>query len=65
MAGPLDAVDPPRDKMTEVGLKCARAGVLVQWLKPPAWKVGDSGFEPHPGLRVSKKQKCLFPVHSQ
>ena len=26
----------------------------MQWLKPPAWKVGDRGFEPHSGLQVSK-----------
>ena len=31
-------------------------GALVQWLKLPAWKVGDCGFEPHSGLQVSKKQ---------
>ena len=29
-----------------------RAGALVQWLKLPAWKVGDRGFQPHSGLRV-------------
>ena len=23
------------------------------WLKLPAWKVGDRGFEPHSGLQVS------------
>ena len=28
----------------------------VQWLKLPAWKVGDRGFEPNSGLQVSKKQ---------
>ena len=32
------------------------AGALVQWLKLPAWKVGDRGFEPHSGFQVSKKQ---------
>ena len=25
-----------------------RAEALVRWLKLPAWKVGDRGFEPHP-----------------
>ena len=25
-------------------------GALVQWLKLPAWKIWDSGFEPHSGL---------------
>ena len=33
-----------------------RAGALVQWLRLPAWDVGDRGFEPHSGLQVSKKQ---------
>ena len=32
-----------------------RTGALVQWLKLPAWKVGDNGFEPHSGLQVSKR----------
>ena len=31
----------------------ARARALMQWLKLPAWKVGDRGFEPHSGLQVS------------
>ena len=39
------------------------AGALVQWLKLPAWKVGDRGFEPHSGLQVSKK-KMFFPAHT-
>ena len=29
----------------------------MQWLKLPAWKVKDCGFEPHSGLQVSKKKK--------
>ena len=29
-------------------------------VKLPAWKVEDSGFEPHSGLQVSKKQN-VFP----
>ena len=33
-----------------------RAGALVQWLKLPAWEVGDRGLEPHFGLQISKKQ---------
>ena len=37
------------------------AGGLVHWLKTPAWKVGDRGFEPHSGLQVSKKEK-IFPI---
>ena len=35
-------------------LRVARA--LVQWLKLPAWKVGDCGLEPHSGLQIPKKQ---------
>ena len=32
------------------------AGALVQWLKLPALKVGDRGFEPRSGIQVLKKQ---------
>ena len=32
------------------------------WLKLSAWKVGDRGFEPHSGLRVSKKQNVSSPL---
>ena len=32
------------------------AAALVQWLKLPARKVVNRGFEPHSGLQVSKKQ---------
>ena len=28
----------------------AWAGALVPCLKPPAWKIGDRGFEPHTGF---------------
>ena len=38
-----------------------RAGALVQWLKLPAWKVGDRGFNPHSGIQVSK-QNVLSPL---
>ena len=31
----------------------------MQWLKLPAWKVGDRGFEPHSGIQVSKKKIFL------
>ena len=31
---------------------------LVQWLKLPAWKVGDRGFEPRSGIQVAKKQNA-------
>ena len=38
----------------------------MQWLKLPAWKVGDRGFEPRSGIQVAKKQKKkgFFPAHS-
>ena len=36
------------------------AGALVQWLKPPVFKVGYHGFEPNCGLQVSKKQEVLL-----
>ena len=32
------------------------AGALVQWLKLPAWKVGDRRFELRSGNKVSRKQ---------
>ena len=31
-------------------------GELVQWLKLPAWKVGDRGFELRSGIQIPKKQ---------
>ena len=40
----------------------AVTGALVQWLKLPAWKVGDGGFEPHSGLQVLKKQNVSSPL---
>ena len=36
------------------------AGALGQWLKLPAWNVGDRGLEPHSGLKVSNKQNVFF-----
>ena len=33
----------------------------MQWLKLPAWKVGDPRFELHSGLQVSKKQNVSSP----
>ena len=35
---------------------------MVQWIKLPAWKVGNRGFEPHYGLQVSQKQKVSSPL---
>ena len=37
----------------------SRAGALVLWSKPPAWKVGDRGFEPSSGIQVLKKNMFL------
>ena len=37
-------------------------GALVQWLKLPAWNVGDRGFEPDSGLQVSKKHDVSSPL---
>ena len=37
-------------------------GALLQWLKLPAWKAGDRGFDPHSGLQVSKKQNVSSPL---
>ena len=39
-----------------------RAGILVQWLKLPAWKFGDRGFEPRSGIQVSKKHNVSSPL---
>ena len=33
---------------------------VEQWLKMPAWKVRDLGFEPHSGTQVSKKNNSPF-----
>ena len=38
-----------------------RAGVLVQWLKLSAWKVGDCGFKLS-GLQASMKQNLSSPL---
>ena len=37
-------------------LRFPRVGTLVQWLKPPAWKVWDREFVPCSGIQASKKQ---------
>ena len=37
-------------------------GVLVQWLKLPAWNVGDRGLEPRSSILVSKKQNVSSPL---
>ena len=46
----------------ELIVEQTRAGALVQWLKLPAWKVGDRGFEPHSGLQFSKEQNVFSPL---
>ena len=38
------------------------AGALVQWLKLPAWNVGDRGLKPHSVLQVSKAQNVSTPL---
>ena len=35
---------------------------LVHWLNPPAWKIGDCGFEPHSSLKVLKRQNVSSPL---
>ena len=35
---------------------------MVQWLKLPAWEVGDRGFKPRSGIQVSKKQNASSPL---
>ena len=34
----------------------------MQWLKLPAWKVKDRGFEPRSGTKVSEKQNVSFSL---
>ena len=38
------------------------AAALVQWLKLPAWKVGDRGLEPRSGIQVSKKKMYFLQL---
>ena len=33
---------------------------LEQWLKPPAWKVGDREFDPRSGIQFSKKKSFFL-----
>ena len=47
---------------TAVAFQLRMARALVQWLKVPAWKVGNRGYEPHPGLQVSKKPIFSSPL---
>ena len=35
---------------------------MVQWLKLPAWKVGDRGFKPHSDLQVLNEQNVSSPL---
>ena len=41
---------------------CLPIFAMVLWLKLPAWKVGDRGFEPHSDIPVSKKQNVSSPL---
>ena len=34
----------------------------MQWLKLPAWEIGDREFEPRSGIQVSKKQNVSSPL---
>ena len=34
---------------------------LEQWLKLPAWKVGDRGCEPRSSIQISRKQIVSSP----
>ena len=38
-------------------------GALVRWLKLPAWKIRDRGFESHSAIHVSKKKKVSSPLN--
>ena len=37
-------------------------GILLRWLKMPAWNVGDRGHEPLSGIQLSKKQIVFSPL---
>ena len=39
-----------KDCMTNRRKGGGGVGLLAQWVKFPAWKVGDCGFKPHAGL---------------
>ena len=45
--------------------KCFRVGALVQWLKLPAWKVGDRGFEPHSSHHPQEVILVQFSLYVQ
>ena len=44
------------DQFFSKSRRCSLLILKAQWLKLPAWKVGDRGFWPLSGLQVSKKQ---------
>ena len=44
------------------GLSPARAGALVHWLKLPAWKVGDLGFEHHSSRKQNVFSRALVKI---
>ena len=56
---PVSQVAPPSEwpvSILHLEFHSNMGGVLAQWLKLPAWKVGDRWFEPHPGLQVLQEQ---------
>ena len=58
----LPPFPPPPAITFTIFLMLRESGALVQWLKLPAWKVGDRGFIPCSGLKVSKKQTVSSPL---
>ena len=51
-------ITPVDSTRVHVHCRCTHTNAILkaQWLKLPAWKVGDRGFGPRSGLQVSKKQ---------
>ena len=43
-------------------ITCLYCQTVVQWLKLPAWKIGDRGLEPRSGIQAPKKQNVSFPL---
>ena len=35
----------------------------MKWLKLPAWKIGERGFEPRSGIHVLKKQNVISTLN--
>ena len=47
-------------KITYICFISDREGVLVQWLKLPAWRGGYRGFEPHSGFNFQRNEMFLL-----